>query len=126
MNNPYEEIYQKVISLSKQLGYATFDYLPNDQQDYPFVFVGEQVSSDIYTKDRTLGQTNLLIHVYAEFDRRSDVVMMTEKLLHVISNCQTTDHFSYQVIKSSTNIVGESSDNLQLWDGILELEFQYY
>ena len=50
MNNPDEELYQKIIEFSKATGYATFDYLPDAEQGYPFVFVGEQDNTDQYTK----------------------------------------------------------------------------
>lgn len=30
MNNPYNEIFQTVIKLSRKKGYDTFDYLPDE------------------------------------------------------------------------------------------------
>lgn len=123
--NPYEEIFQTIIDLSKKQGYATFDYLPDDEQGYPFVFVGEQDNTDIYTKGRTLGKTDISIHVYAEFNHRSDVTAIMENLWQVIASYQKTPHFSYQVIDSSSRMLGDQSTNIDLWHGVLKLTIQY-
>ena len=35
MIDPYQEIFEKIIELSNESGYATFDYLPDESQAYP-------------------------------------------------------------------------------------------
>lgn len=126
MKNPYEEIFQTIKDLSQRCGYATFDYLPDESQGYPFVFIGEQVNSDQYTKDRVLGRTNILVHVYAEYNRRAEVAEILERLLRVISMYRRTPNFQYRVMASSTNIVGDKPDNIPLWHGTLSVDISYY
>ena len=127
MHNPYEEIYDTVMGLSKKCGYDTFDYLPDSDQSYPFVFVGEQVNTDEYTKDRVLGQTNLLVHVYADQTQRKKVAAILENLLRTISMYRgRTPNFYYRVMDSNTRITGETANSLQLWHGILEMDIKYY
>lgn len=125
MNNPYEEIYQKIMELSKAKGYATFDYLPDDEQGYPFVFVGEQDNTDQYTKGRVLGSTDIQVHVYAEFDHRSDVTAIVNDLLTTVASNHETPHFRYQVVNSTTKMLGDQSTGIDLWHGLLTLTIQY-
>ncbi|NLS38696.1 DUF3168 domain-containing protein [Fructobacillus tropaeoli] len=125
MNNPYNEIFQTVIELSKKKGYDTFDYLPDENQSYPFVFVGNQQNTDIQTKDRTLGTTHIQIDVYAEFNYRSEVLTIMDDLQATVIDCQRTDNFKYQVTNTSQQMIADQSADIPLWHGVLELDIQY-
>ncbi len=125
MNNPYNEIFQTVIELSKKQGYDTFDYLPDESQSYPFVFVGNQQNTDIQTKGRTLGTTHIQIDVYAEFNHRSEVLDIMDDLQATVINYQHTDNFKYQVTNTSQQMIADQSTDIPLWHGVLELDIQY-
>lgn len=128
MNNPYQEIFDTILMLSKQQGYPTFDYLPDDGQGYPFVFIGAQQNIDQYTKDRTLGQTHLQIDIYgdAHQKQRSLVMGIIDTLTQVITEHQKTPHFGYQVTHSESRLIGDISTDIPLWHGVLELDIQYH
>ncbi|MGQ2226041.1 tail completion protein gp17 [Fructobacillus fructosus] len=125
MSNPYNEIFQTVIELSKKQGYDTFDYLPDESQSYPFVFVGNQQNTDIPTKGRTLGTTHIQIDVYAEFNRRSEVLDIMDALQATVINYQHTDNFTYQVTNTNQQMIADQSTDIPLWHGVLELDIQY-
>ncbi|CAK1241233.1 hypothetical protein [Fructobacillus cardui] len=125
MNNPYNEIFQTVIELSKKKGYDTFDYLPDENQSYPFVFVGNQQNTDIQTKDRTLGTTHIQIDVYAEFNYRSEVLTIMDDLQATVIDCQRTENFKYQVTNANQQMIADQSTDIPLWHGVLELDIQY-
>lgn len=125
MSNPYNEIFQTVIELSRKKGYDTFDYLPDENQSYPFVFVGNQQNTDIQTKGRTLGTTHIQIDVYAEFNHRSEVLDIMDDLQATVINYQHTDNFKYQVTNTSQQMIADQSTDIPLWHGVLELDIQY-
>lgn len=125
MNNPYNEIFQTVIELSRKKGYDTFDYLPDENQSYPFVFVGNQQNTDIPTKGRTLGTTHIQIDVYAEFNHRSEVLEIMDDLQATVINYQHTDNFTYQVTNTNQQMIADQSTDIPLWHGVLELDIQY-
>ncbi|MCO0831915.1 hypothetical protein NFX39_02240 [Fructobacillus sp. W13] len=125
MSNPYNEIFQTVIELSKKQGYDTFDYLPDENQSYPFVFVGNQQNTDIQTKGRMLGTTHIQIDVYAEFNHRSEVLDIMDDLQATVINYQHTDNFKYQVTNTSQQMIADQSTDIPLWHGVLELDIQY-
>ena len=125
MSNQYNEIFQTVIELSKKQGYDTFDYLPDESQSYPFVFVGNQQNTDIQTKGRTLGTTHIQIDVDAEFNHRSEVLDIMDDLQATVINYQHTDNFKYQVTNTSQQMIADQSTDSPLWHGVLELDIQY-
>lgn len=125
MSNPYNEIFQTVIELSRKKGYDTFDYLPDENQSYPFVFVGNQQNTDIQTKGRILGTTHIQIDVYAEFNHRSEVLDIMDDLQATVINYQHTDNFKYQVTNTSQQMIADQSTDIPLWHGVLELDIQY-
>lgn len=123
--NPYEEIRETLIACSKRLGYATFDYLPDAEQGYPFVMVGDQINTDTFTKTRTLGQTDITVHVFAEWNFRKDVVQAMEDILAPFHNAGHTQHFYFSIISETETVQAENTDNLQIWHGRLELVINY-
>lgn len=125
MNNPYNEIFQTVIKLSRKKGYDTFDYLPDENQSYPFVFVVNQQNTDIPTKGRTLGTTHIQIDVYAEFNHRSEVLDIMDTLQVTVIDYQRTDNFQYQVTNANQQMIADQSTDIPLWHGVLELDIQY-
>lgn len=125
MNNPYNEIFQTVIERSRKKGYDTFDYLPDENQSYPFVFVGNQQNTDIPTKGRTLGTTHIQVDVYAEFNYRSEVMNIMDDLQAAVIDCQRTENFKYQVTNTNQQMIADQSTDIPLWHGVLELDIQY-
>lgn len=119
MNNPYNEIFDTVIELSKQQGYATFDYLPDDEQGYPFVFIGSQQNIDQLTKDRTLGQTHLQIDAYGTKDQRHQVTTILDKVLQAVYEDGHTEHYQYNVTNSQSRLLSDVSTDIPLWHGVL-------
>lgn len=128
MSNPYAEIFDTILELSNAQGYPTFDYLPDDNQNYPFVFIGTQQNVDQYTKDRTLGQTHVQIDVYGDAynKQREQVADMLEMLLTAISEHGETEHFGYSVTHSESQLLSDTSTDIPLWHGVLELDIKYY
>ncbi len=125
MIDPYQEIFEKIIELSNESGYETFDYLPDESQAYPFVYVGYQQNIDRITKTRFLGKTHIQLDVYAEHNRRFEVSRILNDLLNVIQHHRKTAHFTYTVVNSESQIVGDNTTDIPLIHGILELEIQY-
>lgn len=125
MIDPYQEIFEKIIELSNESGYATFDYLPDESQAYPFVYVGYQQNIDKITSTRLLGKTHIQIDVYAEHDRRFEVSQILNDLLNVIAHHRRTRNFKYAVVNSESQLMGDNTTDIPLVHGILELEIQY-
>lgn len=121
--NPYEELFETVIEYCKKTGYSTFDYLPDESQGYPFIMVGDQINNDIYAKDFVTGTSNLTIHVFAEYNYRAEVATIMEQIQQLIPKFITTNYYLFGLTGSSSNILGETANNIQLQHGRLILDF---
>lgn len=126
MNNPFIEIHDRLIELSKELDYDTYDYLPEEDVPYPFVFIGEMFTLDRPTKDRTLANASIVIHVwnYKEDSRRTKE-MCFELSKEFIERSKTA-HFNWQVVDRQGNFLFEKDElsNSTLSHGILEFTFK--
>lgn len=121
--NPYEELFEAVIEYCKKTGYPTFDFLPDESQGYPFIMVGDQINNDIYSKDFVTGTSNLTVHVWAEYNYRAEVAKILENIQRLIPKFVITKHYSFGLVGSSSNILGETDNNIQLQHGRLILDF---
>ncbi len=119
---PYEELFQKVMDNCKKLGVDVFDYLPDEDQGYPFILVGDQINADEFTKDYVLGTTNLTIHCWSEWNYKHDVYKILEDALRVNYRNLKTPHFNFEIVNSQQSLMGESTNNLKLWHGRLVLD----
>lgn len=121
--NPYEELFESIIEYCKKTGYPTFDFLPDKSQGYPFIMVGDQINNDVYTKNFVTGTSNLTVHVWAEYNYRSEVATIMEQIQRLVPKFIRTSHYSFALTGSSSNILGETANNMQLQHGRLILDF---
>ncbi len=125
MINPGQEIFTKIMSISKDLGYKTYDYLPGEV-GYPFVFIGEQFSQDIPNKSAVFGTIQQRIHVYGYSTQRGTVSSMMDEILRECRKLESTNHFYVSITQNvSQQIIPDNSTNTPLNHGILEVEFKF-
>ena len=126
MNNPFIEIHDRLLELSKELGYDTYDYLPEDDVPYPFVFIGEMFTLDRPTKDRTLADASIIIHVWNFKEDSRKTKEMCFELSKAFIERSRTAHFNWQVVDRQGNFIFEKDElsNSTLSHGILEFTFK--
>ena len=122
---PQQQIFNAVFSESLKLGYSTFDYLPPNSQELPFVFVGEQFSQDRTTKRFLYADVQQTIHVYGDIKSRSDVLSMTNNLKVAIRKIKRTDDFVIVCKNISDQVITESTGNTPILHAIIETEFTF-
>lgn len=128
MANPYNEIYRHLFGVSEALGYETYDYLPDSEASYPFVFLGEQFSKDVQTKTKLRGNTNIIIHIFSYERRRKDVEMMMDTLNRAIYGIGYTTNFYWIVngAKNAQHIFHENQDGgSPLVHGVLDVTLEF-
>lgn len=126
-NDPYNELYEGIFNKLVQAEYETYDHLPGDSASYPFIFLGEQFSEDQQTKTRTLGSTNLIVHVYDHDDKRRQLNKMIANIRKIIHEMDKTEHFSWGVTSSSTQVIYENTTNFgnKLAHGVLDVTLKF-
>ncbi|QDI90212.1 hypothetical protein EPH95_02695 [Salicibibacter halophilus] len=132
--SPQQQIYDAVFSASLNLGFDTYDYLPADSADYPFVFVGEQMNSDRRTKRFLYGEVHQTVHVYAiqrngeqpQGTNRAAFMGMIDELKVEMRKIKRTDNF--KIIEQGINdqILLDTSTSTALLHGVVEVHFLFH
>lgn len=123
--SPQLQIYNAIYAISSNRGYDTFDYLPANKVDYPFVFVGEQSDQDLLTKTVVYGRVQQTIHIYGTIRQRRQVATMIDQIRHDCRLLTKTTNFNITLIGANGQIMNDNSAAEPLLHGILELEFTF-
>ena len=123
--SPQLQIYDITYIASLDLGYSTYDYLPDESAGLPFVFIGEQFSQDRANKSTVNGNVQQTIHVYGSHKQRRQVAEMIGNLRHEIRKLKHTDNFYITVVNMNDQIIIDNSTPTTLLHGMLEVEFSF-
>lgn len=108
--------------LCVDLGYDTYDYLPDSRVKYPFVFVGEQFKQNERNhKDSLNGKTQVTVHVWHNSPRRRGT---TARMMANIEKAILTE-YGHNATAVNTWMLIDSSTGSDLLHGVLEVEIKY-
>lgn len=119
--SPQQEIYDAVFLIAHNLGYSVFDYLPAEDEKYPFVYVGEQSDQDLQTKTIIYGRVQQSVHIYHSHRQRRTLTTMMNNLKTEFRKLNNTDHFYVEVRNINSRVIPEE----KLLHGFIEVEFQF-
>lgn len=125
MKSPDQQIYDELFKISLKLGYDTYNYLPPEGTEYPFVFIGEQISTDSANKTMVIGEVMQRIHVYGDKDKRRQVTDMMNNLIYQIRKITHTDTFYISIKSLRKQILLDTSTNETLLHGLIEVDFKF-
>lgn len=125
MKSPDQQIYDELFKISLKLGYDTYNYLPPEGTEYPFVFIGEQISTDSVNKTMVIGEVMQRIHVYGDKDKRRQVTDMMNNLIYQIRKITHTDTFYISIKSLRKQILLDTSTNETLLHGLIEIDFKF-
>ncbi|WP_339236899.1 hypothetical protein [Oceanobacillus sp. FSL W7-1281] len=121
---PDQSIYDAIYKISMQLGYDTFNYLPDGKAPYPFVYVGETFNTSRRTKFNRFGDYVVRVHVYANQPERNrkTVTEMRNAIENAFYRLKRTD--GYQVLNHNTTgqVMDDNSTGTPLLHGVLSCE----
>ncbi|AXF54624.1 hypothetical protein [Salicibibacter kimchii] len=133
LKSPQQQIFDAVFAASLSLGYDTYDYLPAESADLPFVFVGEQINTDRRTKRFLYGEVNQTVHVYAmqrngeqpQGTNRVDFTGMMDQLKIEMRKIKRTDNFKISHGNINDQIMIDTSTSTTLLHGVIEVPFSF-
>ncbi|MDV4829881.1 DUF3168 domain-containing protein [Enterococcus faecium] len=127
-----QEIYDEAFRISLGLNYKTFDYLPAEEETYPFVYIGQTQELPLATKSGIAGELQLTIHIYAEMENRGLISQMKGNLIEQFSRLKETKHFKCALTRNTTQpttILEQGTNQLPqhrpLWHVIIPLHIKY-
>lgn len=122
---PQQQIFNKVFEVCLSLGFKTFDFLPADGEEYPFVFVGEQSDVDRANKSTVTGLVMQTVHFYGDYRKRGDLSIMMNDLKRELRKVKHTKNFYINVKNINARTLPDNTTARRLIHGIAEVEFSF-
>ena len=123
---PEQAIFDEIFKLSERLGYATYDYLPDDEVAYPFVYLGEQFQTPLENKSRCLtGTSRITLHVYGRNDDRKQVTDIGLALVEEVKRLRVANKYSVGYVTSGVTIMQDKSTGQTLLHEVIDIELDY-
>ena len=123
MRDPGQVVYDFLFSISRELGYKTYDFLPDENTDYPFAVIQSAQLQVRPTKTLLLGRVNAAIDLYGSEAQRQVVSSMGARL---IGKAMSTRIKGLRPVPSATDlmIIQDQTTAVSLWHGRLFLTFE--
>lgn len=123
--SPEQEIFDAIFSTCLNLGYRTYDYLPPNGTQYPFVYIGEVFQQDRHTKSGLFGDIQVTVHIYNDRKKRKETTTMRDTIKNELYKLKRAGNINVMLKRGTGQILIDNSTSQPLLHGILELEFTY-
>jgi hypothetical protein len=123
--SPEQEIFDAIYSTCLNLGYRTYDYLPPNGTQYPFVYIGEVFQQDRHTKSGLFGDIQVTVHIYNDRKKRKETTTMRDTIKNELYKLKRAGNINVMLKRGTGQILIDNSTSQPLLHGILELEFTY-
>lgn len=123
-----QQLFDALYLLADGEGFDVYDYLPLDDVPYPFVVIGEIQVLPRQVKHKTLGRLVAMVDIWAHRDNRREIAEISERLMEIFSSWIILESRRVKLHISASNkrVLSDTTTDLPLWHGILELEFRIY
>jgi hypothetical protein len=123
--SPEQEIFDAIYSTCLNLGYRTYDYLPPNETQYPFVYIGEVFQQDRHTKSGLFGDIQVTVYIFNDRKKRKETTTMRDTIKNELYKLKRAGNINVMLKRGTGQILIDNSTSEPLLHGILELEFTY-
>lgn len=128
MYSPQQEIFtlcrQKAVEVIGESN--TYDYIPPEGTNYPFIFIGEAFSQDEDNKSAVFGKVQQTIHIYHnDYKKRGTTAKLISELKYKLREVTKTPHFFISISNITDQILPDKTTKTPLLHGIIEVEFKF-
>lgn len=122
------ELFNRVFEYSQIIiGYDTYDSLPMDNVEYPFIVLDNMENIPKNLKTNVSGRATITVHVWGNTDMRLEVVEALDKFLNLREIESDNFEFEMRFNDSTTQILNDTSvANTVLIHGIATLVFDWF
>ena len=121
---PQHAIFRQLFAECKSISIDTYDYLPDFDSKYPFIYVGEAINTTVVNND-LMGQVAQTIHIYAERTQRKRLDQLITQLFNIVSNLREVYEYNVSIRGIQQQIISDNSTNKILLHGIIEISYFY-
>ena len=128
MYSPQQEIFtlcrQKAIEVIGKDN--TYDYIPDENTKYPFIYIGEAFSQDKANKTAIFGTVQQSIHVYHnDYKKRGTTTKLILELKQKLREVGKTPHFFVSILNITDRVLPDKTTKTPLLHGVIEVEFKF-
>ena len=125
MKSPEQSIFDDVYAISLNKGYTTFDYKPQEQIPYPFVFVAQTTNTGQLAKAYMYGNVLQSLEVWHDYKKRRELTDLMNDLKSTLIQPRYAGDYQLALRSFNTQIRIDDSTNEPLLQGIIDVEYRY-
>ena len=123
--SPQQQLFDAVFVKCRELTPNTFDYLPCDGTQYPFVFVGEQFNDDKPFKGIMGGQLTQQVHIYGLKSKRRTASDLADDICSALRSIHKTTHFYFTNTALSMRVLLDTTTQTPLIHMVISAEYNF-
>lgn len=121
---PTNAIFRQSFLVCQSVTNNTFDFLPDAQTKYPFVYVGEQ--QDLPTENLDMfGECTQTIHIYALRTQRGEIDKLSSSILNGLRKQKIAFDYNVSFKNHNYQIIPDNTDIQPLLHAIIDIRFSY-
>lgn len=120
---PNHDLFRKLFALSDSR-VDTYDYLPNADAQYPFVYIGEYNGSDTPNND-LYGTVRQTVHIYGIRAHRSKIDNISAYLENTVKYFKDGYEYNFNHFKTDKQVIADNTDVQPLLHIVLDFTFSY-
>lgn len=120
---PQHDLFRELFQIFPIIG-QTFDYLPPEKTEYPFIYIGESYDSERAMND-LVGQLTQTVHIYGLVTQRMILEEMAGKIHNYASAIKTTENYSVAMTNFRYQVIPDNTDVQPLLHYAIDLQYTY-
>ncbi len=120
---PNHDLFRKLFALS-DLRVDTYDYLPDADAKYPFVYIGEYNGSDTPNND-LYGTVRQTVHIYGTRKNRSKIDNVSAYLENTVKHFKDGYEYNFNHLTTNKQVIADNTDVQPLLHIVLDITFSY-
>lgn len=120
---PNHDLFRKIFAIS-DASVDTYDYLPNAEASYPFVYIGQYNGSDTPNND-LYGTVRQTVHIYGTRKNRSKIDNISAYLENTVKYFKDGYEYNFNHFKTDKQVIADNTDVQPLLHIVLDFTFSY-
>nr|DAK18438.1 MAG TPA: hypothetical protein [Caudoviricetes sp.] len=120
---PNHDLFRKIFAII-DARVDTYDYLPDADASYPFVYIGEYNGSDTPNND-LYGSVRQTVHIYGTRKNRSKIDNISAYLESVLKHLKDGHEYNFNHRNTEKQVIADNTDVQPLLHIVLDFTFNY-
>lgn len=125
MKSPQQAIFDEIMLQCMSVHDEVYMYIPPQQTPLPYVYVGEQIDTDRYTKSGVHGYVTQRVHIYGHIDKRGSTSLLADAIRRKLRGVKSAGGYQVMLDRSNQDVLVDQSTPDPLWHFVIEVRYKY-